>query len=765
MNKKKSIWFQLLIIAFIIIIVRFSAILNAYAFRSSCVEAGGENSASILAYITERIEYGLRYGRELNNYYDIERIFDDIKEDCGAEACYIIDTDRNLLYGESLPKNLEDEVEELEVSGSKQILWESKGMQHILLAIEANGETEGYIGIWYSVDKMNEISDSYVKSLSIYFWIAALVGALLFIILFHVIKHEYNTKRLRFMIMGVLIFVSIMTVTASFFVLKAGYQELSRDMAEQLLDQCAGNIERLLGQGVYYSDIQDTDEYFKRITDASEQVQTIALTDGTGSGEITRILSPDEEGVFRYLQANVSQEYISYKVRRAILNVVVTTLSAIMIAMEILIFLMDLLNDDTRDRRKKRNNDAHVTIEHLGIVRGLSFFFASFRFMAVAFMSIVLAEIYRPVYIFGYQIPYEILMSIPLSSQVFISMITSYLSGRIISKKGWKMPTLIGVMIMIGGTTASAIASEPITFILAQMLLGTGLGFAKMGIDIYAVSVSSETDMSTYTSSSNAAIIVGYSCSASIGALIASIFGYSGAYIVMTIIGLLVLIWLYIFGMDVEAQKEEPEEVDGGEVAVTGRDLRFPIYLLFVIVPYFFIMMFVDYFFPVYANSVNVTTDTIGYVMLIYGIVTAYVGTPLCPKLSQRFPAYILMPVILIILGGGFLIFSVHNALIFAVLIVVLIGIADGIMPSIQFQYVYDLPYAKKIGFSRALGIEGFFSNLIGAVAPVIFGVVMLYGNGGLGLIAILIIVCSVLFLMMNRIFESKKKRASEVEK
>ena len=759
MNKKKSIWFQLLIVAFIIIIVRFSAILNAYSFRSSCIEAGGENSASILAFITERIEYGLRYGRELENYYDIERTFEDIKEYCGAEGCYIVDSELNLLYGESLPKNLEDEMEELELSGSKQVLWETKGIQHILLAIEANGVREGYIGIWYSEDKMNEISDPYVMQLSIYFWIAALVGALVFMILFHVIKHEYDTKRLRIMIMSVLIFVSLMTVTVSFFVLKAGYQELSEDVAEQLLNQCAANIERLLDQGVYYSDMQDTDEYFKRITDASEQVQMIALTDGTGSGEIMKILSVDAEGIFRYLQADVSQEFITYKVRRAILNVVVTTFSAIMIAIEILIFLMDLLNGDIHERRTRRSNEAHATIEHLGIVRGLSFFFASFRFMAVAFMSIVLAEIYRPVYIFGYQIPYEILMSIPLSSQVFISMITSYVSGRIISKKGWKMPTLVGVAIMLSGTLASAVAVEPVSFILAQMLLGTGLGFAKMGIDIYAVAVSSEADMPKYTSSSNAAIIVGYSCSASIGALIASIFGYSGAYIVMTIIGLFVLVWLYFFGMDVEPQKEEPEEAGGEDGAVAGRDFRFPFYLLFVIIPYFFIMMFVDYFFPVYANSVGVTTDTIGYVMLFYGIATAYIGTPLCPKITERFPAYLLMPVILIILGGGFLIFAMHNILGFAVLIVVLIGIADGIMPSIQFQYVYDLPYA-----SRALGIEGFFSNMIGAAAPVIFGVVMLYGNGGLGMIAVLIIIFSVLFLALNRIFE-QKKRSSEVGK
>ena len=231
----------------------------------------------------------------------------------------------------------------------------------------------------------------------------------------------------------------------------------------------------------------------------------------------------------------------------------------------------------------------------------------------------------------------------------------------------------------------------------------------------------------------------------------------------MSVMGVAVMALIFLFGMDVVGQtQEEEEQVELQTETKKGLDLRFPAYILLIIIPYYFIMMFVDYFFPVYANSRGVTTDVIGYVMLAYGIVTAYIGTPLCPKLEKKFSPTVLMPALLLILAGGFLIFALHNMLIAAVLIVVMIGIVDGTMPSIQFEYVYNLPFAKRIGFSRALGIEGFFSSLIGAIAPVIFGVVMLYGNGGLGVIALLVGISELVFLMMNGMIRKKKKAQEE---
>ncbi len=765
MRKKKSLVFQGMIILFIFIITYLSAALNAYALRKSTVEAEAENTAAVLATLMERCEYALKYGRDLENYYGIDAVLEEIADYCGTDQIFIVDDEGNPLYGMEPPEETGEHIAELKASGEEALLYETGFDQNILQAIAGREQTEGYVGISYPQARMTGVSAPYVRSILFRALIASLAGSLLFEGLFHFVRHGYDRKKLRRMILFTVFVLSIGTLISTYRILQNGYRSLAEEVSGNLLEQNSTNIERLIDQGVEYSDIRDADAYFAEIAENSSQVEALRLSREAPSEEAQyRMLPEDDAGEQYYLTVLISGDYIRGKVNAAILNVIVTMVTAFMLSGEVLGFLIDVISGSSRRRRGRIDNGEHKTIETLGVVKGISFFFAGFRFMAVAFMSIVLNEIYQPVVLFGWTIPKELLMSIPLSAQVFISMITSYLSGLFIKKQGWKPAAAGGMAVMIAGTFASAFADAPIPFILAQMLMGVGLGFAKMGIDIYAVAVASEADMADYTAGSNAAIIIGYSCAASIGALIASIVGYSGAYLVMGIIGIAVLLILLYFGMDVKPRVEAEEE---GAEAVSawnrkGPDLRFLAYILCVIIPYYFIMMFVDYFFPVYANSVGITTDVIGLVMMFYGVASAYIGTAVCPVLAKKFSAAGLMAVILLLLSAVMIAFAAKNAVLPAVLLVLLIGIADGIMPSIQFEYVYMLPFAKKAGFSYALGIEGFFSSLIGAAAPVIFGVVMLYGSRGLMLVGGIAVVLAVVFLLYH--FAAGQRREEEIQ-
>jgi len=82
---------------------------------------------------------------------------------------------------------------------------------------------------------------------------------------------------------------------------------------------------------------------------------------------------------------------------------------------------------------------------------------------------------------------------------------------------------------------------------------------------------------------------------------------------------------------------------------------------------------------------------------------------------------------------------------------VLLIAVIDGIMPSLQYRYVYSLELSKQIGISRIIGIEGAFSSAIRGVAPVVFGFVMLYGNRGLLITGIIVVAFALLFFCINK--------------
>lgn len=766
MERNRNVVFKGTVIIFIISIVFMTAILNSYSFINSCVEAGAENNTVVLASVKGRIEYGLRYGRELDNYYDIDEIFSTIEKYCNTKSCYIVDSKLGFLYGVRPPKKFNENID-LETGKTGDVYsWVEDDVQNIIVPISNGDETiAGYLGIFYPTDIVKGISDTYVKRMFIYALGESIFGIVLFLILFKIIKHDYDEKKLRALIIGTVIAVNIVSIIPMYFVLKNGYTELSEDVGTKLIAQTADDIDRIIDSGIDYSEISGMDGYLETLSDKSEQIDVIKLSNAQEDEAVVQGLSVDGSGDTHYLIAELSISYINRKIRTAIINVAIATITAIMIAVEVIIFLLAVLVQESRDRRKLIHKSDDVSVEHLGIVRGISFFFSSFRFMSAAFMSIVLTDIYKPVSVFGKAIPYAIVLSLPMTSQVFISMVTSYVAGSIIVKYGWKKITLNGIAVMIFGALFAALSREPVPFILAQMVMGVGLGLSKMGIDVYSVDAASKDDMSQYTAGANAGLIVGYSVAAALGAIIASIFGYPGAYFIMAIYGIGVFILIWFMGMNIVSGKQEEDEIDteGGDEA--GVDLRFPTYVMFIIIPYFFTTMFVEYFFPIHANAEGITTDVIGYVMLAYGIATAYIGTWICPRLTKVFSARQLMPAVILILALSFYIFANYNYIIIAMGIVVLIGITDGIMPSVQFVYVYDLPISKKIGFSKVLGIEGFFSNMIGAAAPMIFSMVLIYGNEGLIVVSAVIALAEFLFILINRKNVRKHKQKTGEEK
>ncbi len=737
MAAKKKWIFVAIIGLFIVAVVFFNTVLNMSSFRSSYTEAETENSLVVLETILDKIEYGLRYGKQLNNYYDLDSVFADAEKYCQSDAFFVCDRDGTGLYGVEVPSWAAS------MTGDDYATRVEDGKTWLLSPIHKGTDIVGYAGIRFAVDQTE--AAELTGRMYLYAALISAGGVLLFVVLFLLVRHDMKPKKLLRIIIPVVLAVNLVLVGLVYLSIRDGYRSIADRMADKLVTRNADDINGLIEQGVRYGDILDTDEAFRRMTEL-EQIDKVGMAAAEEAGARSVLLAEDSDGIRQYLSIRVSDAYVNGKVASATINVVVSSVTAIMIAYELLIFLMGVLVEEKKDRKRKYEQTGEVDLEHVELVRGLSFFFAAFRYMSVAFMAVVLSQIYTPVVIFGAEIPYEIVMSFPLSMQVLVSMLTSFLSGLLIERRGWKRITMFGVLIMTVGTLLSAFAKQPIPFILAQMVVGVGLGFAKMGIDIYAVAVSSEQNMATYTANSNAAIIVGFSCAASVGALLAGVFGYSGAYLVMTVTGVAVFFLIFRYGMDVYQVRQERKPEEKKKI---GFDLHFISYILFIVAPYSFIMMFVDYFFPVYAVGKGVTMDIIGVVMLLYGMATAYIGTWICKKQGNKMAPAVLMTICLLVLAVTIGVFSVKEYVVLAALIVLVIGVADGIMPSMQFEYLYHLPLSEKIGFSRTLGIEGFFSSLIGALAPVVFSVVMMVG--GLYVIAGVVLVCAVLFFLYNR--------------
>ncbi|MFV0412066.1 MAG: MFS transporter [Oscillospiraceae bacterium] len=772
---KRNLSFLAIISITVSALIGLSSVLNIISFRNTYLEATAASNAIVADGTVNKIEYTLRYGRNLDNYYGIDDLFEELQSLYGyLGSVYITGTNGDILYKEvfsgaefSPPQELNEHLQSILAAGGTQA-WLEEDTQQLLLPIrDKAGQTIAGLGFGYPTSAVGNDIREYTHSAVLYTLAAIAVGIVLLVGLFFLVRHRFQFSRLLTIVIFVVIIANVFFGINISNVFTSGYMAMTRQMSGIYHQKIQNDVEGVINSGIAYAELEGMDLYFEDMVAATQEIEHISMGLQVGASQSAYVniyeFPPDDTGAKSYLQIEVSRTYVESKIKGILVEIAVSIVTALMIAAEVIIFILAIFTGGgkvSRLRAQTIHKEKNVSYQPYGVVRGLAFFFSMFRYMAMAFVSLVIIEIYRPIYIGNHQIPYALVISLPLTAQMFSSMLGAYLSGKLCGRAGWKPAACLGILLMALGSLLCGLVHSPVPFIGCQLIFGLGLGISKTAVDLYSVVVASDGQMETYTSNANAATVVGLSCASAIGAIIASALGYSGAYLVMACVGVFVAALMLFFGQNivVEEAKETKKEKPPSSLQKRARpfDLQFALYIVFLVVPYYFSIMFVDYLFPVFANEKGMPTVTIGYIFLAYGIATSYVGTFLCRVLSKKIRTLALMFIILVALGAGLGAFALYGNLVLAIGFVLFIALCDGIMPSLQFKFLYTLPITGRIGFSRTLGIEGFFSGAISAGAPVVFSLMMV--NEKFMAAAAVILVCALVF----RFGSPKAQQAAE---
>lgn len=756
--KKKSLFIAIMSLAIIGILVLTST-LDIISFKKNFTLSTADNNAVVASGIVHKIEYALRYGKSLANYYGVDDLFSQLQELIPYINCiYITGMNGVPIYtnGETPEPNSAAIAEMLSGTGGFYC-WTIGNAQQVLIPVkDKTGSTIAGFGFSYDNLILNEIMRPYTGRMVQYTVIAALIGICIFVILFFTIKHDLKYKKLLWIIIPSVVISNVFMGATSYNVYRSGYIALVEQTSDMLWTKINSDIQSVIGQGVRFDELYEIEVYFDNIISATKQIDDIWLA-GAGQGDNGTgavryyTFEPDSSGNVMRLGIKLSEGYIREKLNSIIVEICVSGIITLMIAAEIILFSLTILTGLTGKIRLKREvivKARDTSVQPVGIIRGLTFFFAMFQYMAITFIPIVMIHIYKPV--FG--LPLGIMATIPITVQIFMSILFSWISGGISEKWGWRTTAILGMLVMAVGALIASISTEPVLFIISQAVLGSGIGLAKTAFDIFGVLAPASRQLEEYSASTNAGLIVGMSCSATIGAVIADVLGFNGAFLSMGCFGLFVIGLVAVFSDNImQAEKNQPQNPAAQREKGFNFDLKYAAYIAFLILPYSFISMYVDYFFPVYADSNGMTTTGIGNVFLMYGILTSYVGSFLCKYLSKRIRTVFFATLTLALLGINLSLFAVLESLAYATAFMLLIAIADGIMPSLQYRFVYSLDITKQIGLSRVIGMESAFGNAIRGIAPVIFGTAMLFGGTGLLIAGVLVFILSILFLAVNR--------------
>lgn len=361
------------------------------------------------------------------------------------------------------------------------------------------------------------------------------------------------------------------------------------------------------------------------------------------------------------------------------------------------------------------------------VIRPMIFVIFMADCMATAFLPMLANQLAVPLW----GIPAELMSAIPISTEVLLTAVFSFIGGYLLERFGFRPILLSGSVLFTVGLIAAGGAGSILPFIGAKALIGIGMGLLLVGINTLVASYpekESAEGFSFYNSGSLAGLTVG----TTIGSLLAAPLGYLKVYFVAAGISAVSLIMMIlILKRDtvyprLQVEKEETRST----VSIVQFLFRKEVVLFFfcAMIPYMLYGYFLNYFMPLFAESQGMSETAIGQIFLVNGICVIYLGPSLTSfvtgKLRGKWPVVAagVIYIMTLLLFCGFM----GSGMV--IVTALLFGIADSFGFSALSLYFSGLDVVKSYGNGKAMGVYSTFDNISQTLGPFVFSAVFVMG-------------------------------------
>lgn len=359
------------------------------------------------------------------------------------------------------------------------------------------------------------------------------------------------------------------------------------------------------------------------------------------------------------------------------------------------------------------------------IIRPISFMIFFTANITTAFLPIYGRSLWRE----DFPVPTEVAAAFPLSAELICSALAALFCGFAIKKVGIKPMCITGAVFYIGGNLLSAFAINLWALIIANSICGIGGGLLTISVNTWITGFEDEASQNKGFVHYNAAFLAGMNCGTVIGSLIWESFGIAAAYFTAAFGALLIIILTFML-MDKKRilQNDEKNKKEKSSVKsfLTPAVVRF---FVLITVPYLICASFLSYFFPIVAEENLLSATEISMAFLISGVISIYAGTSIGEPVTEALGVKKTMILASFIYAAALLYLVINPSIISCYLVIVFFAVADSFGLSAQSVYFAAMPEVKKIGASRALGINSTIESISSASGSVIFGAALLMGE------------------------------------
>lgn len=800
-----------LVIVQLIIVLAFTGLLNMSSFRITYTNSLINSYAAVGQESVRNIEYAVKYGKPLDNFYGMEKILNEIQENtAGINDVRIIMPDGRIAYDiqGQLQEKPFDSLLSQEISNA--LLTERKSYTHIisqdkyhiLLPIhDRYGEIVGALDMTFPEQLIDDkIAKPLQETLNYLFIIALFTVFLLAIVIYKLElvdeKGEINKKRFYTVIIGILLLAQITYAFINFDMFKKLYIETAQENTQMIAEIIQKNINSVIDKGVSYEHLYGLDEWLRSITEAIPEIDNIYINSAKDgkilySANLEENMPLDRQDLLYqislyddaysetdyYFQAFINiaimEDYVKDKIFNIALDALTIFIISVLLMIEVTIFLMILLKRQIAkhknilevDLAKVSHTKKNVSNVDTEIVRPLAFIAFMAATMGMSFIPLMMKSLYEP--ILG--LSEELILGLPISVEILTMTLAILLAGNIINKKGWRTTLLLGMGLLAIGSVCSALAWDGVSFILARAIVG--IGYGSTFISMRSLAASNPEDSSALPEF-NAGMFSGFNVGIIVGAMLADRVGFSQVFFIAAIVALVAIIFTLLFtskvirlfiinpSVAVDRLVEEESSNDYGfkEFFTQPKIIGF---FLLMIIPIGICAMFIEYFFPVYGQSVGLSASNIGRGFLLHGLCIIFLGSFLSTQIKKHLNSIQALAVYGILTGVAVASFAIFGTIWAAFLAILILGTADSFGIVAENEYLLATPEAKQLGQDKALSYYATIRSGGQMLGPMSFGALAVLGLNGVALIGVTTIVFALGFYLW--LVSSSKNHDKEI--
>lgn len=417
-------------------------------------------------------------------------------------------------------------------------------------------------------------------------------------------------------------------------------------------------------------------------------------------------------------------DYATYSEENSALSVKVMMLAVMAVVIVVLVFSEILYTKTAIQIKRVRKEKYEITLPDA--IRPISFLFFMIANMSTAFLPIYGMNLWTE----EFPLQAELAAALPISAELTVAALTSFGFGFIIQKTGVRPVCGMGAVCYLVGNIVSAFAPNLWCLIFANIMCGLGSGCLTIGLNSWAASYKDESLQNKGFVHINAAYLAGLNCGTVIGSLIWENFGIDTVYFAAaagSIVLFVLSIWL-IGTFKVEAEEDEDDEGGTGHL----KDLFTPSVLRFflcITVPYLVCTAFLEFFFPIQAEQAGLSATHISMAFLLSGLISIYIGSSLAEPITKQFGTKKAMILASFIYAAALMYLVLNPSVWSCYIVVVFFAVADSFGLSAQSVYYSTMDEVKKVGQSKALGVNSMVESATSACGSLIFGAALLLGT------------------------------------